>query len=778
MPAYSEWPRRRQFATMLKHPDLTVRRIERFLTETLRPRLWQPQIPLEAGIYQPGEGPRDYRAMQIAPAQAAEYSYAPIAPGASWGPVWSDAWFQLTGTVPPEWKGKPVAALLDLGAEAIVWDGDAPLQGIDGNHPEFRLFDAAQGGESVTLRVQATGMHPNVSVHGRPQPPAATPFTLRQAALAVYDPALFGLYYDVQMAFLLLRELSAESPRYGQLLYTLNAVVNRYAADDPTSSDACRAMLAATYRKPAVPSAHQVSAVGHAHLDTAWLWPLERTQYKCLHTFSTVLGLMDRYPEFTFACSQPAQYEWVKRMAPKLYARIREKVKSGQWEPIGSMWIEADCNLSSGESLIRQVLLGKNFFLDEFGVETKDLWLPDVFGYAAALPQILKKARVDYFLTQKISWNQTNKFPHQTFLWQGIDGTRIFTHFPPADTPNGVMTPKELAYSVRNFREHDRATRSLYLFGYGDGGGGPTAEMLENARRLQDVEGMPTVTIEKALEFFRKAEADAKDLPVWVGELYLELHRGTYTTQAHTKRGNRKSEFALRDAEFLSVLCPAGLAAYPQAALDRAWKTTLLNQFHDIIPGSSVGEVYRDSERDYAEIARVTAEIIGAATDALAAEIDTRGMRRPVLVVSNLSFYANEAVEVPMREGETPVAAIGPEGESMPVQIVAREGGRSALFVAKNLALHGYAVWDLAATTLPPEPEESVTVSPTHLENESIRVEFDAETGLITRLYDKDSEREVLNDTHTVDAKGNPGERILSACANQLQLFADRPLFW
>jgi len=414
------------------------------------------------------------------------------------------------------------------------------------------------------------------------------------------------------------------------------------------------------------------------------------------------------------------------------------------------------------------------FFLDEFGIETRDLWLPDVFGYSAALPQILKKARVDYFLTQKISWNQFNKFPHHTFLWQGIDGTRIFSHFLPSDTPNGDMSPKELAHSVRNFKEHDRATRSLYAFGHGDGGGGPTVEMLENARRLRDVEGMPRVEIEKALEFFRKAEADAIDLPIWVGELYLELHRGTYTTQAANKRANRKMEFALRDAEFLSVISPAGLSAYPLAQLDRAWKTLLLNQFHDIIPGSSVEEVYRDSKQDYQELDTTLSALSEGAIQALKEAIDTRGMKLPALVISNLSYYANEAVLLPLKPGEKPVAAVGPEGDIVPVQMV-EEG---ALFVPKNLPLHGYAVWDLGATTVPADPEDAVTASTTHLENESLLVEFDARTGLITRILDKDSEREVLNDTYELDRKGRRGDTLYDACANQFQLFEDKPLFW
>jgi alpha-mannosidase len=774
---------------MQKHPDLTRGRIERFLEETLRPALWHTEIPLEAAVHHPQGGPRDYRHLEIHPEQAVSFDYQSVAPGYVWGPVWSDAWFRFRATVPAEWAGKSIVARIDTGTESIVWDGANPLQGLDWQHGEILLLEEAQGGDPITLYVQATGMNPNVSVHGRPQKPSPSPFTFRHAFLSVYDRALIGLYFDMRVAFEVMQEQPQDSPRYGQLLFILNDLVGllspHFTVDRATGAvrfgDGARGRipeaqerLAAVYRRPASASAHEVSAIGHAHIDTAWLWPLERTQYKCLHTFATATRLMDQYPEYKFICSQAAQYEWVSQMAPALYERIKEKIRAWQWEVTGSMWVEADCNLSGGESLIRQIVLAKNFFQDEFGIETKDLWLPDVFGYAAALPQILKKARIDYFLTQKISWNQFNKFPHHTFLWQGIDGTRIFTHFPPADTYNAAMTPKELAYNVRNFREHDRANRSLYVYGFGDGGGGPTVPMLEYARRLDTIEGMPKVTLEKAADFFQKAVEDAKDLPLWVGELYLELHRGTYTTQARNKRGNRKSEFLLRDAEFLSAVQPSGIANYPRETLDRAWKTVLLNQFHDIIPGSSVQEVYRDSATDYAQVAETLQSVIASGLQGLAQKITTLGMKRPVLVVSNLSHFANEAVEIPLKEGEKPVAAVGPEGEMVPVQILTKpDGARTALFVPKNLPLHGYAVWDLGATTVAPDDLETVTASPTHLENDSLRVEFDAETGLITRLYDKDSEREVLYAT-----QDEAGALRVADCANQFQLFEDRPLFW
>ena len=296
-------------------------------------------------------------------------------------------------------------------------------------------------------------------------------------------------------------------------------------------------VLDALLAEPSAPGTHAVSIVGHAHLDTAWLWPLRETIRKCARTFSTVVELMDRYPEYRFVVSQAQHLAWMRDLYPDLWARMKERIDEGRLEPTGSMWVEADCNIPSGESLVRQIVHGKRFYLEELGIETNDVWLPDVFGYSAALPQIMQRSGIRWFLTQKLSWNQYNVLPHHSFLWEGIDGSRVFTHFPPADTYSGNMGVRELRFGVENFKDHDRSTRSLYLFGWGDGGGGPTAEMLESARRLADTDGVPRLTMEGPRRFFTEAEAEVDEPAVWVGELYLEFHRGTYTSQAATKLG-------------------------------------------------------------------------------------------------------------------------------------------------------------------------------------------------------------------------------------------------
>ena len=738
---------------MLQHPQITQSRIERFHQKEILKHLWDTKVEMQVSIFQP--------AGELVPADAPNQTFTPIKDGHAWGPIWSDAWFKLEGKVPAEWKGENVALRGDFGSEAILWQGDEPLQGLDNNHMEYRLLEPANGGETFTLYVRANGMNPNVSVDGRPEEPSKEPFTFKFAWLVVMDEQLQGLHYDLLVGLDLLKHLPENEPRRARLLYALNVIVNAWEPDNTDTLRLCREIFAAEFNHPAGEHAHKVTAIGHSHIDTAWLWPLERTHQKCLHTFSTATHYMDQYPEYRFVCSQAAQYAWVKEMAPKLYDRIREKIKAGQWEVEGSMWVEADCNITGGESLVRQILISKNFWMEEFGVETETLWLPDVFGYAAALPQILKKSGVNYFMTQKISWNQTNKFPHHTMYWQGIDGTKIFTHFPPADTYNAVMTPGELIYNVHNFKEKDRSERSLYLFGYGDGGGGPTVQMLESARRMADTEGLPTVKQELATEFFHKAEAEARDLPVWVGELYLELHRGTLTTQAHNKRGNRKSEFLLRDVEFLSAILPDALKSYPRDTLDMIWKLTLLNQFHDIIPGSSINEVYRDSDRDYAEIEKVGEEAAGLALTSLGKLADTRGLANPVMVVRNWSDDANnETAQVELPEGVTPKSAAGPGGAA-PVQIIEDKGVRSAIFVEPSRQSgHGYAIYDLLDQAL--DQEGTIKATTDVLDNGVLRVEFD-EHGLISRLYDYENDRDTI-------AAGQK--------ANAFQLFEDVPLFW
>ena len=563
--------------------------------------------------------------------EAIRGSFAPFHVGDPWGPPWSTTWFRVRGRVPEEWSGKDVVAVFDLGfdgptgftCEALAWKDGRPWRGVDPNHRWLPI-----DGREVDFYLEAAA---NVRATEAGAEPAPSMIALRESP----EPA-----FVLAQASLLVRDSPPPAAR------TLDI--------DP---------------------AHRITAVGHAHIDTAWEWPLREAKRKVARSWSTQLALMDQHPEYVFAASQPAQYEWMKESYPDLFARIREMVARGQWEPVGGMWVEADCNLPSGEALVRQLLHGKRFFLREFGVDTRILWLPDVFGYPGNLPQLIKTSGCDYFLTQKLSWNDTNKPEHHTFMWEGIDGTRIFTHFPPADTYNGDFSAEELERSVRGFKDAGRSDRSLYLFGFGDGGGGPTPEMLDSAHELG-------VEIGRATDFFDEASADARDLATVRGELYFELHRGTYTTQARTKWWNRRAQTVLRDAEMWSV---AAGGAYPRAELESAWKTVLLNQFHDILPGSSIDWVYEENVRDLQQVLVETEGIVAGALARIAGDGDRFALFNPT---SHL------------RRGVPPC---------------------------------GWAVLD-------EEPAPRVA----SLENELLRVEL-RDDGVIASIWDKEAGREVLS---------------------------------
>ncbi len=645
-----------------------------------------------------------------------------------------------------------------FGAEALVWRDGQPVQGLSPNHRSYLISGAATGGESVELFVEAAANPP--SPFGAnpwplllPEPDGAPLFTLQQADLHVRDPEFDRFWHDVRVLVELLAELPDGDPQAARLYAGLDRACNALQLPDISDSwRSARPVIEELLAEESSPSAHRVSMVGHAHLDTAWLWPLRETIRKCARTFSTVLELMEHYPEYRFVVSQAQHLAWMQEHYPALWERMKVRIAEGRLEPTGSMWVEADCNLPSGESLVRQIVMGKRFYLDELGIETNDVWLPDVFGYSAALPQIMRRSGVRWFLTQKLSWNQYNSLPHHSFLWEGIDGSRVFTHFPPADTYNGNVSVRELRFAVENFKDHDRTTTSLYLFGWGDGGGGPTSEMLESARRLADMNGLPRLTMEGARAFFTQAEADIRDPAVWVGELYLELHRGTYTTQAATKAGNRRAEFALRDAELWASVQP--LQTYPRQGLDELWKLLLLHQFHDIIPGSGIHWVYEDTARDHARILNGAEAMTADSLSALVDSVDTSGGDHPVVVFNSLSHARTELVTMDAPPEVTAVRCR--PGDPAPVQ--RDEHGRAVFEV--TVPACGYQVYDLveADTTA----GGGVTADVGCLENDHLRIEID-EQGLLASVLDKAAGRQVLA----------PGER-----GNRFQLHPDYPNFY
>jgi alpha-mannosidase len=447
-------------------------------------------------------------------------------------------------------------------------------------------------------------------------------YRLRRADLVVVDEEVRGLALDVEVLLGLARCLPEDDQRRHRILYGLLRMADDLdVARVAAGASAARAGLAPLLGSPAHASAHRVSLTGHAHIDSAWLWPVRETIRKCARTFSNVLALAEERPELRFACSSAQQYAWMQEHYPALWERIRASVASGQFVPVGGMWVESDTNMVGGEAMVRQLVHGHRFFRDELGVECREVWLPDSFGYSGSLPQLARLAGARWFLSQKMSWNQTNRFPHHTFWWEGIDGTRVFTHFPPADTYSAEVTAEELLRGARAFRDSGPATRSLLPFGYGDGGGGPTREMLDRARRFGDLEGAPRVAIEIPAEFFAAAEEEyAAEAPVWSGEMYLEFHRGVYTSQVAMKQGNRRTEHLLREAELWAATAAVRTDhPYPYDELDRIWRAMLLNQFHDILPGSSIAWVHREAREVYARLEHELDALVGDATTALGA---------------------------------------------------------------------------------------------------------------------------------------------------------------
>ncbi|GAB1340184.1 glycoside hydrolase family 38 C-terminal domain-containing protein [Streptomyces sp. E-15] len=617
------------------HDDRTLieARLKRVLDERIRPAVYPESVPLDVAVWHaPGEP------VPVAEGLAAEPE--PIEVGARWGAPWGTSWFRVTGTVPEAWAGKTVEALLDLGfdenmpgfqCEGLVYRPDGtPVKGLNPRNQWVRIGSPVAGGEEVRLHVEAASnpvildYHPFLPTRlGDKETAGSEPqYTLTRMDLAVFDETVWQLVLDLEVLGELMAELPADSARRYDILRAVDRALDVVDLQDVNgTAGRAREQLTGVLSAPAVPSAHRISAVGHAHIDSAWLWPLRETVRKVARTTSNMTALLEDEPEFVFAMSQAQQWAWVKEHRPEVWARVKAAVAEGRFVPAGGMWVESDTNMPGSEAMARQFVHGKRFFLDEFGIENEEAWLPDTFGFAAGLPQIIKAAGSKWLLTQKISWSQTNKFPHHTFDWEGIDGTRIFTHFPPVDTYNCSMKGSEIAHAARNFKDKGRARHSLAPTGWGDGGGGTTREMVAKAARMRDLEGSAQVVWETPRTFFEKAEAEYPEPPVWVGELYLELHRATLTSQAQTKQGNRRSEHLLREAELWAATAAVRTGfPYPYEELDRIWKTVLLHQFHDILPGSSIAWVHREARATYARVAAELNAIIEGAQRALAGE--------------------------------------------------------------------------------------------------------------------------------------------------------------
>lgn len=697
--------------------------------------------------------------------------------GTAWNQVDAHRWFRTTITIPESMDGKHVEFLITTGREG-EWDATNPqmifyldgqlIQGIDVNHREVTISGKAKAGDSYEIAVLAySGMvEGDLVIH---------------TYLIAVDDRVQKLYYDLliplQSAYVLKK---ADEENYRRVLQSMAPALDALDLRDAYSEKFYSSIeKAEQILKEAFYSEERecptVSAIGHTHIDIAWLWTVEQTREKVLRSFSTVLRLMEQYPDYKFMSSQPILYQFVKEQEPEMYEKIKERIREGRWEVDGAMWLEADCNLTGGESLVRQIIKGHRFFLEEFGKESKSLWLPDVFGYSAALPQILKKSGIPYFMTTKIAWNQYDQLPNDTFIWKGIDGSEVFAFMPTttdydkdqglnisfSDTRNtttytGIVNPNMALGTFKRFQNRDLTEDTLMLFGFGDGGGGPTKEMLESAERLKyGIPGIPKIRQEFEQDYFDRTYEkihDLPDMPTWDGELYFEYHRGTLTSMARNKRSNRKNEILYEQMETAS--CMAGIEKDEQLqnVLDKGWDILLINQFHDIVPGSSIKPVYEQTDKEYHEIEEAGKEELNRVVSAAVGRLS---MEKEGVVVMNTQGYERDDLVV-LDDGTEIPRLVDEDGRNVPAQKTA--DGRYLLYVSHIPPL-GYKKLYETEELL----EESTGKEWDYtFENPFIKVCFN-EKMEITSLYEKEAEKELIQE---------------GRCGNVLRTYEDRPMQW
>ncbi|AZN38328.1 alpha-mannosidase [Paenibacillus albus] len=675
-----------------------------------------------------------------------------VAAGDRWGELWDCAWFHFEGQVPIDARGSKVVLLIDVNGElCLVDEAGTPVQGLTNINSEFdyslglpgkrvvHISESSSGDEAIDLWGDA-GCN---DLFGRYRSG-----TLKEAVIAICRENVRELYYDAEVLLETAEKLpqgSARKEKIARALYEVTLILTEMTDERIAKASA---LLHEQLAKRGGDPALTISAVGHAHIDLAWLWPIRETIRKGARTFSTALRMMERYPDYIFGASQPQLYEWVKTHYPALYEQVKERVKEGRWEPQGAMWVESDTNVPGGEALVRQVLYGKRYFLQEFGQEMKSLWMPDVFGYTASLPQILSKSGVDYMMTQKLSWSTYNRHPHHTFMWEGIDGSQVLTHMPPEDTYNSPAAPRSIVKAEADYLDKNVADHALMLFGIGDGGGGPGEEHLERLAREKNLLGLSPVVQEPSSAFFEKLAEKQASYQTWRGELYLEKHQGTLTSQARNKRYNRKLEKALRELEFAAVLASSlcGIA-YPQAELEEIWKEVLLYQFHDILPGSSIKRVYDESLEHYALLLERVEALLAERYEAIALQ---RTAASPVAVAATA---VTSDASAPSGEALTVFNSLPWER----TEWFESEGGswQRVTVPAMGIAAAG------AAQSAAPATPTVCTVQRT-IENELLKVTF-SENGAIVSVFDKVHNREVVL----------PGQS-----ANLLQVYDDKGDAW
>ncbi len=683
--------------------------------------------------------------------------------GQSWGGYDKVAWFRTKAAIPADFcdEGGSLALRAIVGprdgggstAETLLYVDGHPVQAVDIWHEEAFLDPAIYQGKN-TLQISLKAWSGVLDI------PKVRVF--KEAAMVLIDRDMDRFYFTVDTLLKcleLLKESDLRRIRMTKLLVEAFRMVDfmhyREKAFYDSVGAACEYLVQELEELARIQEIKPtVTGVGHSHIDMGWLWRFSATREKASRTFSTVLNLMRQFPEYRYMHSSPQLYRFLEKDYPEIFEAVKEKIKQGQWEITGGMWVEPDTNLPTGESLIRQFLFGKRYMKQEFGVDSRLVWLPDVFGYSGALPQIIRKSDMDYFMTTKISWNQYNHFPHDTFWWQGIDGSRVFAHFitTPENgswyyTYNGTMEPEEITGIWENYKDRDKNDELLLAFGWGDGGGGPTKDMLERARVMKNIPGIPRVQIDTAENYFNRIyENCQKDrLGVWDGELYFEFHRGTYTSQARVKRDNRKAEVMMHDLEFLWAYGDmlAGTDTYPRDEINAMWEEMLLNQFHDVLPGSSIRQVYEDTAQIYERLREKGGNLLSRVEKKLAESI---GLEENQLAVWNSTGWSRDDILlVPWSERVAKDTQFSQEGQPC----IRQETEEGLLVFVKNIPAYGYTVLtctsQCAASDDEGHSEHEVCELCIHdnvMENRFYRIIF-REDGQIDSIYDKEADREV-----------------------------------
>ncbi|CAG8529788.1 12341_t:CDS:10 [Funneliformis caledonium] len=751
---------------------ITFDRCDKFIS-----RNFYSDVNLYSQLYKKCESSKDYIELRVYSVpnlervtfeEAIKCEFKKAACGDQFGPSWSTHWFHISVKVPENWKNEEVHFIWDSNSEGMIWTvKGVPLQGLTGGYgsdrrAEYILTRCCKGGEKFEfyLEMACNGMFGNGSNTINPPDPNRT-FCLNTAELKVPNKDAWGLFYDFQIIRDMAKEIPEDSVRSAQALYVANNIINIFQPGDDKSILEGRKVAKEFLKNKNGSTQHKLTAVGHCHIDTAWLWPFDETKRKIARSWSTQVGLMDLYPDYKFVCSQAQQFEWLQEHYPKLFDMVKKKVEKGQFLPIGGTWVEMDCNIPSGESFCRQFLYGQRYFEHNFGMKSKVFWLPDTFGYSAQLPQIIRGAGLKYFFTQKLSWNNINKFPNTTFYWVGLDGSKVLTHMCPAESYVSQCTPGELVNSVRNHKDKEYSNESLLVFGNGDGGGGPLASMIERLNRMKDIDGLAKVEMGSAEEFYERIEESSKELVSWKGELYFELHRGTYTTHGSIKRYNRKSEFLLRNVELISTinLIKSQIENkdanynYPKKELDKLWKYVLLNQFHDVLPGSSIEMVYVDATKFYKEVEEKGNLLLENAFDELFQISKSSGSsEKGLLAFNTLGWNRTEVVEVPVCEGVDKLPQISNDE-------------RTGFILVNDVIGIGAQGIDLGIpTSFSPVTVRMIDNDHFCLRNQYICSIFDKYGHLIS-LIDSDSKssRELI-------PKGQYG--------NKFNIYEDIPLFW